>query len=80
MHAMLGPLDDFGRRQSDPVIDDVHPGVRRAHGDLLGAVGMAVEAGLADQKFQPPAELHRNPLDFRAHLFKIGRLLPGDAD
>ena len=33
------------------------PQSRGAHGDLLGAVGMAVEAGLADQELDAPAEL-----------------------
>jgi hypothetical protein len=33
------------------------PGVARAHGDLLGAVGVAVEAGLADEDLRPAPEL-----------------------
>ena len=43
-------VDDFGRRQADALVNHLHAGVARAHRDLLGAVGMAVEAGLADQE------------------------------
>ena len=78
MDALLGPLDDLGRGQADAVIDDVHAGVGGPHRDLLGAVGMAVEARLADQEFQPPAELQRHPLDVGAHVVEVGRLLPGE--
>ena len=45
------------RRQTDAVIDNFHAGVAGASGDLLGAVGVAVEARLADQELQAPAEL-----------------------
>ena len=47
--------------EADAVINDVHAGIAGAHGDLLGAVGMAVEARLADQEFEPAAELLRYP-------------------
>ncbi len=57
----------FGR-QADAVIDHVHAGIARAHRDLLGAVGMAVEAGFADQEFQAPAELLRHPVDLGADV------------
>ena len=50
-------IDDLLRRQADALIDHLHAGIARAHRDLLGAVGMAVEPGLADQELQAPAEL-----------------------
>ena len=65
---ILRRLDDFGRGEADAVIDHVHADVARAHRDLLGAVGMAIEAGLADQEFQPAAELARYALDLGAQL------------
>ena len=77
MDARLGALDDFGRREADAVVDDVHSRIERAGGDLLGAVRMAVEAGLADEELDPPAELERHPLDLAAQRVEIGRLLPG---
>ena len=40
---------DLRRRQADALVDDVHARVACANGDLLGAVGVAVEAGLADE-------------------------------
>ena len=83
MHALLrARLDDFGGRQADAVVDDLHAGVARAHRDLLGAVGMAVEARLADQEFQPPAELQRDALDLGAHAVELAGALArrrGDA-
>src|SRR5580700_11428973 len=54
---------DLGRRQPDALVDHVHAGVARARRDLLGAVGMAVEAGLADQELQPPSKLAREAID-----------------
>ena len=73
MDARLRALDDFVRRQADAVVDDVHAGVGGAHRDLLGAVGMAVEARLADQELEPPAELQRDALDLAAQRVEIGR-------
>ena len=49
------------------------PGVGRARRDLLGPVGMAVEARLADEKLDPAAELQRHALDLAAQRVKIGR-------
>jgi CheY-like chemotaxis protein/nitrogen-specific signal transduction histidine kinase len=49
--------DDLLRRQADALVDHLHAGIARAHRDLLGAVGMAVETRLADQKRQAPPEL-----------------------
>ena len=43
LHQLLG-------RHADAVVDHLEAGIGGAHRDLLGAVGMAVEAGLADQE------------------------------
>ena len=52
MYALLerarGDLRAGVRRM--PLIDDVHAYVPRPHGDLLGAVGMAVEPRFADEE------------------------------
>ena len=61
-------IDDLLRRQPDALIDHLHAGIARPHRDLLGAVGMAVEAGLADQERQPPAELARHAVDIGANV------------
>ena len=55
--------DDLLRRQPDALVDDLEAGVAGPHRDLLGAVGVAVEPGLADQQPQPAAELLAGPLD-----------------
>ena len=49
--------DDLLGRQPDALVDDLEAGVAGAHGDLLGAVGVPVEARLADEQPQPLAEL-----------------------
>ena len=49
--------DDLLGREPDALVDDLEPGVARPHGDLLGAVGVPVEARLADEQPQPAAEL-----------------------
>ncbi len=73
--------DDRLGGQTDAVIDHLHAGVAGAGGDLLGAVGMAVEARLADQKFQPPAELFRHPVDLGADVVEaFGVVAHGGAD
>ena len=51
--------DDLLRGQPDALVDDLEAGVARAYGDLLGAVRVAVEAGLADQQPQPAAAAPR---------------------
>ena len=68
-------------READAVIDHLHAGIAGARGDLLGAVGMAVEAGLADQEFQPPAELFRHAVDLGADVVEaFGVVAHGGAD
>ena len=52
-----GGGDDLLGRQPDALVDHLEAGVAGPDRDLLGAVGVAVEAGLADQQPQPAAEL-----------------------
>ena len=74
MHALLQRrIGDLGRRQADALIDHLETGIARPDGDLLGAVGMAVEAGLAHQHLEPPAE----PGETRSTASRTGaRLVP----
>ena len=46
---------DLRRREADALVDDLEAGVAGRHGDLLGAVGVAVEAGLGDEEARGPA-------------------------
>ena len=58
VHALLQRRGgDLRGRQADALVDDVHARVARAHGDLLGAVGVPVEARLADEDLRPAPEL-----------------------
>ena len=70
-------LDDLRRREADAFVDHIHAGVARAHRNLLGAVGMAVEAGLADHEFQPAAELARDAVDIGAQIVEADGSLRG---
>ncbi len=64
MHALLERRGRDPRRgQADAVIDHLEAAVAGRDRDLLGAVGMAVEAGLADQHLEAPAEPRRERLD-----------------
>ena len=64
-------VDDLRRGQADALVDHLHAAVAGAHRDLLGAVGMAVEAGLADQELDPPPEARARRLDRGAHLREV---------
>src|SRR4051794_27582738 len=69
-------LGDLRRRQPDALVDHVEAGVAGAHGDLLGAVGVPVEPGLADQDLHATTERLRHALDLLAQLgqrFVTGR-------
>ena len=44
-----GGADDLLGREADALVDDLHAEVAGADGDLLGTVGVAVQAGLADE-------------------------------
>ena len=50
-------LGDLLGGQADALVDHLHAGVAGAQGDLLGAVGVPVEAGLADQDLDPVPDL-----------------------
>ena len=52
-----GGVGDLLRRQADALVDHLHAHVAGADGDLLGAVRVAVEAGLADQDPDRVADL-----------------------
>ena len=69
--------DDLLGRQPDALVDHLEAGVAGAYGDLLGAVGVPVEAGLADQQPQPLAELRAGARPPRPHL---GERLGAGAD
>ena len=74
MHALLeGGVDDALGRQPDALVDHLHAAIAGAHGDLLGAVGMAVEAGLADQHLDAAAEPARHRLDLARAPRRAGR-------
>src|SRR5690348_814041 len=74
-------LHDLLRRQADALVDHLHAGVARAHRDLLGAVGVAVEAGLADEESHAPAEFLRDAVDIGADVVQTGDVVAhGAAD
>ncbi len=78
MNALLERgIDDALRREPDALVDDFHAAIAGAHGDLLGTVGMTVEAGLADQHLDAPAKPSRHrvdlpPRDFEAAVGDAG--------
>ncbi len=61
-------VDDLARREPDAGVDDLEAGVSGPHRDLLGTVGVAVQAGLADQELQRPAQLLPEGVHPLAHL------------
>src|SRR5215207_10689006 len=73
MRALVdGGAHDLRRRETDAFVDDLHADVAGAHGDLLGTVGVAVEAGLADEELDAPAELGRQLVDRSAYAVERG--------
>ena len=67
MDAFLGGrVGDLGGGEADPLVNDVHAGIARPNGDLLSAVGVTVEAGLADEEFQAAPEQFADALDLLA--------------
>ena len=68
MHAFLERrIDDLARGQADAFVDHFHAGIACPHRNLLGPVGMAVQARLADQDLHAPAEARARPLHRLAH-------------
>ena len=66
-------LRDHLRRQPDALVHDLVPGVSRAHGDLLRAVGVPVQPGLPYEHPQPlHAERLRHARNALAHLGQLG--------
>src|SRR6185503_21100450 len=63
-------IDDLLGRQPDALVDHLHAGIAGAHRDLLGAVGVAVEPGLADEERHSPPELARDAIDAGANVVK----------
>ena len=51
-----GRRGDPRRGEPDALVDDVHSGVPGAQRDLLGAIRVPVESGLADKDLDPPSE------------------------
>ena len=49
-------VGDAGGGETDALVDELDAGIARRHGDLLGTVAVAVEAGLADQHLEAVAE------------------------
>src|SRR3954451_19846635 len=69
MDALLGGRGgDLRGREPDSLVDDVHTGVAGAHSDLFGAVGMAVQPGLADEELETTPERLAQQLDLLAQL------------
>jgi hypothetical protein len=64
---------DVVGRQPDAGVDHVPAGVARRHRDHLGAVGVAVEAGLADHQPRPAAVRRGERLDPRPQRRRPGR-------
>ena len=60
----FGLCRDFGRGEADALIDDFHAHGAAARGDLFGAVGVAIEARLAEHICQCTAEGLRDAGDF----------------
>ena len=74
-----GPVafDQFGRRRTNAGVNHVEAGVAGAHGDLFGAIGMAIETRLADKEFGALSELLRHASDFAAHRVELAAGLRG---
>ncbi len=76
VHALLQRRGgDLRGGEADALVHHVHAGVARAHRDLLGAVGVPVEAGLADEDLRAAAEALGERGDLLAHLGQLLRRL-----
>lgn len=75
MHILLQRgVDDLRRREPDTLVNHLHSAISGPHGDLLRAIGMAVEPGLADQELEPAAKLARDRVDSLAHRRELARI------
>src|SRR5262249_56117284 len=70
-------FDDLGGREPDAVVDHFDSGIARAHRDLLGAVRMAVEAGLADHEGEAAPKPPRHAVDVGAQAVEPLRGIAG---
>ena len=57
-------FDDFFRRETDTVIAHIHANLARLGGNLFGAVGVTIQARLAEHICDRPSKHFRYPLDF----------------
>src|SRR5262249_50034020 len=62
---------DLAGRQANAFIDDLHAGIASADGDLLGAIGMTIEAGLTDEELDTPAEAVGHFVDAGAYGLQL---------
>jgi hypothetical protein len=69
---VTGRRGDLRRCQSNARVDDFHAGITGGNRDLLGAVRVAIEAGLGDEQSWRPAW-------HRAHVLRDRRQLVGAA-
>src|SRR5512146_1869542 len=70
---MMPPTTTGTSPMPDALGDDLEAGVARAYRDLLGAVGMAVEARFSNQHLEAAAETARDLVDALPH--RLERLL-----
>ena len=63
---------DLFRRQANALVDHFEASITCGNGHLLGAVGVAIEPGLAHEHAKPVTEFVRGRRHTRAHLIKSG--------
>src|SRR6187200_844026 len=68
---LQGGLGNLLGGEADALVDHLHAGVAGPQGDLLGAVGVPVESGLADQDLDPVADLLGDRVDAAADLLEL---------
>ena len=77
-------LDDLLGRAADAVVNHLAAGVAGAHRDLLGAVGMAVQARLANEQLETRAQalgdrVHPGAQIIQSRIGHVGRARRADA-
>ena len=79
MHAFITHAgDDLLRRQTNTLIHDFHARVATPDSDLLGTVGVSVQARLSDQHLERPAKRGGTFLHSRPQFLKLLGSLPID--